>query len=207
VLKAIRGSSMSGARLILPAGAVLILVAGAPPSAASAKGVLRLSDGGVPVAQEATVGFRLVLMPEGFSGSALQVGDGPLVNESRVDGIKATAGADGSGSWLIDGSIEAIGLGSNGKATITTSGEAIANNEPEPPPPPARPSLNKWECFYPLPKTLRGAFSTGGAAVVTGGARAKPSKACHLPGFGVTFTLELLPESLSGPPLEAGLLR
>jgi hypothetical protein len=172
--------------------------------------VLRFSEGGVPVAQGATVGFRLVLKPEGFSGSALQVGDGPLVNESKVDGIKATAGADGSGSWLIDGSIEAIGLGSNGKATITTAGEAIADNEPEPPPPPAspaRPSLHKWECFYPLPKTLRGAFSTGGAAVVTGGARAKPSKACHLPGFGVTFTLELLPESLSGPPLEATLLR
>jgi hypothetical protein len=197
-------------RLIVATVAVM-LVAGASSEAASAEGLLRLSQGGVPVAQGMEVGYQLVLRPEGFSGSALEAGGGPLVNESKVDGFKANEGADGQGGWLVRGTIEAIALGGNGKATITMSGEAIANDEVEPPPPPPPPlltrgSIPKLECFYPLPNKLKGTFSTSGVAVVTGITKAKPSKACHLPGFGVSFTLELVPNELSGPPLETSLV-
>jgi len=54
---------------------------------------------------------------------------------------------------------------------------------------------------------LTGAFSTAGVAVVTGTTKAKPSKLCHLPGFGVSFTLELVPNGLRGPPLETSLVQ
>jgi hypothetical protein len=202
---------MSRVGLIVATVAVL-LAAAVSSEAASAKGLLRLSEGGVPVAQGTEVGYWLVLRPEGFSGSATQAGGGPLVNESKLDGFKANEGGDGQGSWLLEGTIEAIALGSNGTATITATGEAIANNEPEPvepPPPPslARASIPKWACFYPLPKKLKGTFSTAGAAVVTGTTKAKPSKPCHLPGFSVSFTLELVPSGLRGRPLETSLVQ
>jgi hypothetical protein len=192
-----------------------ILLLGAAPcaDAAPAKSVLRLSDGGVPVAHGAEVAYSLVLRPAGYSGYALQVGGGPLVNEAKLDGFTANEGAGGqAGGWLVDGTIEAIALTSSGTATITATGEAIANNELEPPPPPpppslARASIPKWECFYPLPKKLKGKFSTTGVAVVTGTTKAKPSKLCHLPGFSVSFTLELVPNGQSGPPLETSLVQ
>jgi hypothetical protein len=151
-----------------------------------------------------------MLRPAGYSGYALQAGGGPLVNEAKLDGFTANEGADGqAGGWLVDGMIEAIALTSSGTATITATGEAIANNELEPPPPTslARASIPKWECFYPLPKKLKGKFSTTGVAVVTGTTKAKPSKLCHLPGFSVSFTLELVPNGQSGPPLETSLVQ
>jgi hypothetical protein len=188
---------------------MLLLGAAASADAACAMDVLRLSDGGVPVAQGSEVAYSLVLRPAGHSGYGLQVGGGPLVNETKTDGFTANEGAGGqAGGWLVDGTIEAIALTSRGKATITATGEAIANDELEPPPPPLiRPSIPKWECFYPLPKKLKGTFSTTGVAVVTGATKAKPSKLCGLPGFSVSFTLELLPNGQSGPPLETSLVR
>lgn len=189
---------------------MLLLVAAASADAVSAKGVLRLSEDGVPVAQGTEVAYSLILRPAGYSGYALQAGGGPLVNEAKLDGFSANEGAGGqAGGWLVDGTIEAIALTSSGKATITATGEAIANNELEPPPPPslARASIPKWECFYPLPKKLKGTFSTTGVAVVTGTTKAKPSKLCHLPGFSVSFTLELVPNGQSGPPLETSLVQ
>ncbi len=195
--------------LMLSVG-VLLVLAGATAETACARGLLRLSETGRPVARGAEVGYILLLRPDGYSGSARQEGGGALVNESKRDGFRTREGGDGQGSWLVDGSIESIALTSNGRATIVTAGEAIADNEPEPVepwPPSLRGSVAKWECFYPLPKTLRGTFSTTGLAVVTGRTTAKPSKLCHLPGFGVSFTLELLPIGLSGPPLETSLVQ
>lgn len=192
----------------------MLLFAGAlSADAASAKGVLRLSYNGVPVARGTEVAYSLVLRPEGHPGYGLQAGGGPLVNEAKTDGFTANEGADGqAGGWLVDGTIEAIALTNGGKATITARGEAIADNELEPPPPPpppspARGSIPKWECFYPLPKKLKGTFSTTGAAVVTGTTKAKPSKLCDLPGFSVSFTLELVPNGQSAPPLETSLVQ
>ncbi len=200
---------MSRMGLVLASGLLPVLLGVSSP-AASAKGLLRLSEGGQPVAQGAEITYRLALRPDGYSGSALQEGGGPLVNESKADGFRANEGADGQAGWLVDGSIEMITLASDGKATITSTGEAIANNEPEPvkpPPPRVRSSTAKWECFCPLPKKIKGTFSIAGVAVVTGTAKAGPSKLCHLPGFDVSFTLELLPEGLSGPALETSLVQ
>lgn len=193
-------------RMALAAGTVLLLSVPSSGAAAS-KGLLRISEDGRPVAKGAEVGYRLVLAPDGYAGTALQVGGGPLVNEAKADGFRTTRGADGPGGWIVHGVIESITLASNGKATIVASGEAIANNEPEPPPPPlVRSSIPKWECFFPLPKTLKGTFSTTGMALVTGTASTKASKLCHLPALGVSFSLELLPESLTGPVLETSLV-
>ncbi len=189
---------------------MLLLVAAISADAASAKSVLRLSDSGAPVAQGTEVAYSLILRPAGYSGYAFEVGGGPLVNEAKLDGFSANEGAGGqAGGWLVDGTIEAIALTSGGKATITATGEAIADNELEPPSPPslARASIPKWECFYPLPKKLKGTFSTAGVAVVTGTTKAEPSKLCHLPGFSVSFTLELVPNGQSGPPLETSLVQ
>ena len=55
-------------------------------------------------------------------------------------------------------------------------------------------------------KVARGLFANPGAAVATGTVKAKPSKACHLPGINVAFVLELLPDGASGPPLETSLI-
>jgi hypothetical protein len=185
---------------------VLLLFAAVSPDADAAKGALRLSESGVPVAQGTEVAYSLVLRPEGHSGYGLQVGGGPLTNEAKTDGFTTNEGGAGQvGGWSVDGTIETIALSSSGKATITATGEAIANNEIGPPPPPLAHGTAA-ECFYPLPKKLNGTFSTSGIAVVTGTAKAKPSKSCHLPGFGVSFTLELVPNGQSGSPLETSLL-
>ncbi len=183
-----------------------------PTQASAAKALLRLSEGGVPVAQGTEVGALLTLRPEGFSGSALQIAGGPLVNEAAVDGFTAYQGGDGTGSWAVHGTVEAIALAADGRAMVSLSGEAIADDEtegtkPVGPPPPSALAVQKWECFYPLPKKLKGTFPTSGAAVVTGTTSAKPSKLCSLPGFRVSFTLELLPEGLAGQPLETSLMR
>ena len=186
---------------------LLLLVAAVSANAASAKSVLRLSDGGVPVAQGVEVAYSLVLRPEGFTGYGLQVGGGPLVNEAKVDGFTTNEGGDGVAGWSVNGTIEAIALRSNGKATVTATGERITNDEVGPPPPPILARGAAAECSYPLPNKLKGTFSTSGVAVVTGTTKAKPSKACRLPGFGVSFTLELVPSGQSGPPLETSLVQ
>jgi hypothetical protein len=63
-----------------------------------------------------------------------------------------------------------------------------------------------WECWHQLPKKLTGTFSTSGLAVISGQAKAKPSKACHLPGFPVSFTLELRPTLDGSSTLQTRLL-
>lgn len=189
---------------------LLFLVAAVSANPASAKGVLLLSNGGAPVAQGAEVAYSLTFRPEGSSGYGLQVGGGPLVNEAKVDGFTTNEGGDAVAPWSVNGTIEAIALKRNGKATVTATGETLTNNEIGPPPPPPPPLVDRGsaaECSYPLPNKLKGTFSTSGVAVVMGTTKAKPSKACHLPGFGVSFTLELVPSGQSGPPLETSLVQ
>jgi hypothetical protein len=201
---------MTGARIVL--GAVIGLSLFVAPSALAApKPVLNLSAGSSSLAAGTEVSFTESLRPQGYQGHAEQAGAGPLsANDVRLDSVRILEGAAGQGGgWLVQGTIESITLSSAGKATIAESGEEIADSEVTPPPPSiplSGGSTPLWECWHQLPKKLTGTFSTSGLAVISGQTKAKPSKACHLPGFSVSFTVELRPTLGESSLLQTSLL-